>query len=84
MINEINTNTVTFYEGSYQYNSIETELNISEDFVEMKLAQQIEERNSTEYWAEVVQDGIATRYTLDYGKGLVKGIKYNALTLDKI
>ena len=50
----------------------------------MKLAQQIEERNSTEYWAEVVQDGIATRYTLDYGKGLVKGIKYNALTLDTI
>lgn len=84
MINETNTNTVKFYEGSYEFNSIKTDLNISEDFVEMKLAQQIEERESTEYWAEVVQDGIATRYTLDYGKGLVQGIKYNALTLETI
>lgn len=85
MINEINTNKVTFYEGGSRFNSIETEKNISKDFVEMKLAQQFEYRASAEgYWAEVVKDGIATRYTLEYGKGLVEGIKYNPLTLERL
>jgi hypothetical protein len=34
-------NTVQFFEGSYQYNVINTELNISEDFILMKLSNQI-------------------------------------------
>ncbi len=71
-------NKVTFYEGGSRFNSIETDKNISEDFVEMKLAQQFEYRASAEgYWAEVIQGGVATRYKLDYLKGLVEGIKYN-------
>lgn len=85
MINETNTNKVTFYEGASRFDSIETDKNISEDFVEMKLAKQFEYRASAEgYWAEVIQDGVATRYNLDYGKGLVKGIQYNPITLERI
>lgn len=81
----IKKNTVTFYEGASRFNSIETEKNISEDFVEMKLAKQFEYRASAEgYWAEVIQDGVATRYTLDYTKGLVEGIKYDPLTLEAV
>lgn len=60
-------NNVHFFEGTYQFNSIETNLNIHEDFILMKLSQQYEYRETTEtLWAEVTNNGITTRYALDY------------------
>ena len=60
-------NQVRFYEGSSMYNLVETELNISEDFVLMKLAKQYEYRPTTEtLWADVIIDNEITRYLLDY------------------
>lgn len=60
-------NTVKFFEGSYQFNSIETTLNIAEDFILMKLAQQYEYRATTEtLWAQVTMNGKTTYYSLDY------------------
>jgi len=60
-------NQIRFYEGSSMYNLVETELNISEDFVLMKLAKQYEYRPTTEtLWADVIIDNEITRYLLDY------------------
>jgi hypothetical protein len=68
--NDMNTqqiNTANFYEGSYQYNTIETPLNITADFIQMKLAKQYEYRPTDEdLWAEVVVNGVRSRYQLDY------------------
>lgn len=61
------TNQIRFYEGSSMYNLVETKLNISEDFVLMKLAKQYEYRPTTEtLWADVIIDNEITRYLLDY------------------
>ena len=64
--------TINFYEGSYQYNSITTELNVSPDFIEMKLAKQYEYRATNEsLWATIEQDSKEiARYELLYGIGL--------------
>jgi len=60
-------NQIRFYEGSSMYNLVETELNITEDFVLMKLAKQYEYRPTTEtLWADVMIDSKITRYLLDY------------------
>ena len=68
--NDMNTqqnNIAYFYEGSYQFNAIETPLNITADFVQMKLAKQYEYRPTEEdLWAEVVVNGVKSRYQLDY------------------
>jgi hypothetical protein len=64
-------NTVYFYEGSYQFQSDKTHLNISEDYVQMILAKQYEYRPTTEtLWADVKIDGITKRFIFDYNKGL--------------
>jgi hypothetical protein len=64
--------TINFYEGSYQYNSITTELNVNPDFIEMKLAKQYEYRPTKEsLWATIVEDSKEiARYELLYGIGL--------------
>jgi hypothetical protein len=69
---EIMKTTINFYEGSYQYNSITTELNVSPDFIEMKLAKQYEYRATKEsLWATIIQDSKEiARYELLYGIGL--------------
>jgi len=77
-------NTITFYEGANLIETIKTTKNITESFVEFKLAKNYEYRNSNEYWADVIQNGIGTRYTLKYGVGLIKGIQYDSVTLEKI
>jgi hypothetical protein len=60
-------NQIRFYEGSSMYNLVETELNITEDFVLMKLAKQYEYRPTTEtLWADVIINNEITRYLLDY------------------
>jgi len=64
-------NTVYFYEGSYQFQSDKTHLNISEDYVQMILAKQYEYRPTSEcLWAELENFGIKKRFTFDYNKGL--------------
>ena len=78
------TNTITFYEGSNLMETIKTTKNITESFVEFKLAKNYEYRKSNEYWADVVQNGIGTRYTLEYGVGINKGMQYNCATFEKI
>ncbi len=77
-------NTITFYEGSNLMESIKTTKNITESFVEFKLAKIYEYRKSNKYWADVIQNGIGTRYTLEYGVGLIKGIQYDSITREKI
>lgn len=60
-------NKVYFFEGSYPYNVVSTDLNITEDYILMKLAKQYEYRPTTEsLWAEVVTPESAIRYELDY------------------
>jgi hypothetical protein len=66
------TTTINFYEGSYCYNSITTDLNVSTDFIEMKLAKQYEYRATEEsLWATINQNGKEiSRFELKYGIGL--------------
>ena len=70
--------TINFYEGSYQFNSITTDLNVSPDFIEMKLAKQYEYRATKEsLWATVNQNSEeVSRFELKYGVGLNE-IKFN-------
>jgi len=70
------TNTFSIYEGSQLFYSVETDLNISEDFVEMQLAKSYEYRKSDKYWAAVKQGGFETRYKLEYGVGIKETLKF--------
>jgi len=64
-------NYVNFYEGSYNFKTDETDLNISEDYVLMQLAKQYEYRLTKEdLWAEVYCNGEFKRYIFDNVKGL--------------
>jgi hypothetical protein len=64
-------NTVYFYEGSNQFASDKTHLNISTDYIQMILAKQYEYRPTTEtLWADVKISGITQRFTFDYQTGL--------------
>lgn len=64
--------TINFYEGSYQFYSITTELNVSPDFIEMKLAIQYEYRQTNEsLWASVHQGSREiARFKFEHGVGL--------------
>lgn len=66
------TTTINFYEGSYLYNTIETDRNVSADFIEMKLAKQYEYRTTQkDLWATIHQNNKEVkRYELKYGIGL--------------
>lgn len=66
------TTTINFYEGSYCYNSITTDLNVTTDFIEMKLAKQYEYRVTKEsLWATVNQNSKEiSRFKFNYGIGL--------------
>ena len=67
----LNQNTVNFYEGSYQFQSDKTPLNISTDYIQMILAKQYEHRPTSEnLWAEVECFGIKNRFSFDYNNGL--------------
>jgi hypothetical protein len=60
-------NTLLLNEGSYQYAVIETDLNITEDFILMKLSKQFEYRPTNEtLWASLITETERTIYTLDY------------------
>jgi hypothetical protein len=71
------TTTINFYEGSYLYKSISTELNVNPDFIEMQLAKQYEYRATEEsLWATINQcSQEVSRFELKYGIGL-KEIKF--------
>jgi hypothetical protein len=70
--------TINFYEGSYCFNSIKTDLNVSPDFIEMQLAKQYEYRATKEsLWSTISQDSKeVSRFELIYGIGLNE-IKFN-------
>lgn len=67
----LNQNTVNFYEGYCQFKSEKTHLNISTDYVQMILAKQYEYRPTNKtLWADVQISGITQRFTFDYKTGL--------------
>ena len=60
-------NTLQLFEGAYQYDRIETELNIATDLIMYKLAKQYEYRETKkDLWAILTLGGVQTRYVLDY------------------
>lgn len=70
-------NYISLYEGSYQFFSVESDLNISTDFLKMKLAKQYEYRETNEtLWGEIKQDGNVKRFKLDYYNNNLIEIKY--------
>lgn len=76
MQNTATQNSIRLYEGSFQFDSISTNLNISPDFAQMKLAKQYEYRATTEsLWAEITVAGVTNRYELDY-----KNVKLNKIS----
>jgi hypothetical protein len=71
-------NSIRLYEGSYQFFSIESELNISSDFLQMKLAKQMEYRKTNEsLWGEIINNGEIKRYKLNYDFNNIEEIKFN-------
>lgn len=66
--------TVNLFEGPACYDRISTSLNVSPDFIEMKLAKQYEYRPTlVELWATVTQGSIeVARYKFVYGQGLTE------------
>jgi hypothetical protein len=66
--------TINFFEGSYQFDSVATTLNVAPDYIEFKLAKAYEHRPTTEtLWATVSQGGSETaRFTFQYGQGLTQ------------
>lgn len=70
--------TLNLIEDSYTFETVKTELNISPDFIQMKLAQLVEYRN--EYndsvgtlWATIHENGKEIeRFIFDYNSGLTK------------
>lgn len=69
---------VNFYEGSYQFKTVSTELNITESFMELILAKQYEYRPTKEsLWCTVVENGIETsRFSFQYGVFGMKNISF--------
>lgn len=70
---------VNFFEDSYEFDSIKTDLNITESFIQMKLAKLHEYR--AEYnapvgqlWATITDEigNETARYEFDYSKGLTE------------
>ncbi len=68
----IATKEVRLYEGSYLFASIKTDLNITEDFIQMKLAKQYEYTLTKDcLWADILENGILkNRYSFTYENGL--------------
>ena len=71
------TNSIRLYEGSYLFFSTQSELNISSDFLQMKLAKQYEYRKTTEsLWGEIENIDGVRRYELDYYNNNLKEINF--------
>lgn len=61
------TNSIRLYEGSTLFFSTQSELTISSDFLQMKLAKQFEYRKTIEaLWGEIENIEGVRRYELDY------------------
>jgi len=72
-LEQMSKTVINFFEGSYCFNTIETTLNVSPDFIEMKLAKQYEYRETkSTLWAEMIKGNEITRFQLEYGTGLIK------------
>ena len=70
-------NYISLYEGSYQFYQIETDKNISLDFLQMKLAKQMEYRKTNEsLWGEINNNGEVKRYELNYKENKIEEIKF--------
>lgn len=69
--------TINFYEDSFLYDSITTPLNVSPDFIEMKLAKQFEYRPTKKtLWATIRQNSKEiARFKFQYGIGLTETTK---------
>lgn len=60
-------NTLHLIEGLFIFDTITTELNITPDFIQYKLAKQYEYRPTTQsLWADLTINGQFERYELDY------------------
>jgi hypothetical protein len=71
---------INFFEGSNLFLSETTDLNVSEGYIQYKLANQYEYRPTTEsLWADVIHaDNKVDRYLLDYEhKKLNLHLQYN-------
>lgn len=71
--NKKSKTTISLFEGSYQFFREETELRVSEGYIQFKLAKQYEYRpTEKDLWAEVrYPDGSWIRYELNYHKNLL-------------
>lgn len=67
-------NEVRFYEGSNKFKVNKTDLNITQDFIQMILAKQYEYRPTEDIlWAVVLEEGKeVARYSFNYTLGLAK------------
>jgi len=58
--------TILFYEGSYQFDCIKTDLRVTKDFIAFKLQKALENRDTKEkIWAELNDNGIVSRFAID-------------------
>jgi len=64
---------INLYEGSYQFESILTHLDVKANFIEMKLAKQYEYRPTEKsLWATIVQNKQeVARFEFKWGEGLI-------------
>jgi hypothetical protein len=70
-------NYISLYEGSYQFYQIKTDKNITPDFLQMKLAKQMEYRKTNEsLWGEINNNGEVKRYELNYKENKIEEIKF--------
>jgi len=73
-------NRLSLIEGSYVYHAVNSELNISEDYILMKLSSQYEYRPTEEsLWAELITPKFVARYVLDYPNKLVNRVYYKEI-----
>ena len=62
---------VDFYQDTVKFDSVETELNVSQDYIEMKLARLYEDEPTREsLWCSVLNNDVYCVYKFTYGKGL--------------
>ena len=68
------TTTIYFFEGSEQFKSVDTDLNVHNDYIEMILAKQFEYRPTSEtLWAKIMQKGKEVdRFQFSYTEGLTR------------
>lgn len=65
--------TIYFYEGSYQFYCIKTDLRVTKDFIAFKLQKVSEGRDTKDIiWAELNDNGIVSRFSIDSDDNLTQ------------